>query len=99
MFRQIAPDGVVKKEAVDKSLSPSEAMESGVAKVEIDQTPRAVEGDDGEGGLAGEVVEGLVEATGCPFKGTDPRESVGPFVDPRGREEAREGCPFSGAKE
>ncbi|KAF1949204.1 hypothetical protein CC80DRAFT_497668 [Byssothecium circinans] len=79
MFRQIAPTGVVKKEAVDKSLAPADALDSDV-KVEIDQTPQV------KASATAELPERhppidmqkLVEGVGCPFAGTDPKEALGP---------------------
>lgn len=72
MFRQIAPDGVVKKEAVDKKLSPGEALDS-ETKVELDQTPRL--GEEGTTRLpdrtAAVDAQGVMAAAGCPFAGHD----------------------------
>jgi hypothetical protein len=89
MFRQIAPDGVVKKEAVDKKLSPSEAMDTDKA-AEIDQKPhpaekptttlpsRTVEGSKDAPTAATmqtPEAERLVAATGSQFAGTDPKDA------------------------
>jgi hypothetical protein len=91
MFRQIAPDGVVKKEAVDKSLSPDEAIDSETT-AEIDQKPRAAE-TSSESASASQA-EQLVEAAGCPFAGIAPGEAVAPFVNPTGASSG--GCPVTG---
>lgn len=79
MFRQIAPHGVVKKEAVDKNLSPGDALDS-EEKVEIDQTPRPLEGTF-NGTLPDRSVDAqkLAEEAGCPFAGTDPTKAAAPF--------------------
>jgi hypothetical protein len=80
MFRQIAPDGVTKKEAVNKSLTPGDAIDSD-QKAEIDQTPRPTEA------AAAKVPEDhpsvdaqdLMASAGCPFAGTNPKEAKAPF--------------------
>lgn len=72
MFRQIAPEGVVKKEAVDKSLSPEDAIDS-EHKAEIDQHPHPAENQKAAD------AEKLVEGSSCPFAGTNPKEAVAPF--------------------
>lgn len=99
MFRQIAPDGVVKKEAVDKKLSPSEAMDSSEA-AEIEQKPRAVKTStialpdrtvesSGPEPTAAKMessqAEQLVEMTGCPFSGTKQKDD-GFIAQPSGIE-------------
>lgn len=76
MFRQIAPDGVVKKEAVDKSLPPGDALDSD-SKVEIDQTPRPTEG--GSPLMAAGDAQKLMEAAGCPFAGHDGKTAAAPY--------------------
>ncbi|KAF2873002.1 hypothetical protein BDV95DRAFT_605581 [Massariosphaeria phaeospora] len=91
MFRQIAPDGVVQKDAVDKKLSPDAALDSD-CKVEIDQTPRPVEtptstaalpdrtrSSDSSTSQKADEAEKLVEAVACPFAGSHPKEAVAPF--------------------
>jgi len=72
MFRQIAPNGVVKKETVDKNLTPEEAWESErTEKPEVDANEHGmtedVEKHLKELGISpNEVVEGM----GCPFAGS-----------------------------
>ncbi|KAF2005244.1 hypothetical protein P154DRAFT_518772 [Amniculicola lignicola CBS 123094] len=78
MFRQIAPHGVMKKEAVDKSIPPTEAIDSD-QKVEIEQALKPVGMELPEGHPSVDV-EGLVEATGCPFAGGAGKEAVKPFL-------------------
>ena len=80
MFRQIAPNGVVKKEAVDKNLSPGDALDS-TAKAEIDQTPRAMEGGSTAVGdeSAGADVQQLMAVAGCPFAGHDGKSAVAQY--------------------
>jgi hypothetical protein len=73
MFRQIAPNGVVKKEAVDKTLSPDDALDSNKA-AEIEQKPTLKEDSDvvdvekhlAEMGLS---KDDLVDGVSCPFAG------------------------------
>ncbi|KAL5387657.1 hypothetical protein DPSP01_003453 [Paraphaeosphaeria sporulosa] len=80
MFRQIAPDGVVKKEAVDKSLSPGDALDSDTT-VEIDQTLRPTEGGSTtlpDRTSAGDAQK-LMEAAGCPFTGHDGKRAAAPY--------------------
>lgn len=102
MFRQIAPDGVVKKEAVDKNLSPDEALDSNQT-AEINQKPRPLETalpdrtkepaertPTAAGGDSSRA-EKLVEATGRPFAGTASREAVAPFLHPTGAEHVGSG--------
>ncbi|KAF2794080.1 hypothetical protein K505DRAFT_242876 [Melanomma pulvis-pyrius CBS 109.77] len=79
MFRQMAPAGVVRREAVDKSLSPADALDSEVG-VEMELRPRLagdVETRLADGGLSGEE---LVDSVGCPFAGTRSDEAMAPFV-------------------
>lgn len=80
MFRQIAPSGVVKKEAIDKKLSPGDALDS-PAKAEIDQTRRPMEeGSTAVGdGSTGANVQQLMAAAGCPFAGHDGKSAVAPY--------------------
>lgn len=80
MFRQIAPEGVIKKEAVDKSLSPGDALDSD-AKVEIDQTLRPTEGGATMPGgrTAADDAQKLMEAAGCPFAGHDGKKAAAPY--------------------
>jgi len=76
MFRQIAPDGVVKKDVVvDKKLSPDEALEtqtgSSEEKPESTELPAGIEAKVAglslaEGGLA------------CPFAGKVSKDDVAP---------------------
>lgn len=79
MFRQIAPDGVVQKDAVDKSLSPGDAIDSD-QKVEIDQKPRPLETSTGT--IPNDHLpvdtQRLMEGAGCPFAGTSPKEAAAP---------------------
>lgn len=75
MFRQIAPDGVVKKEAVDKNLSPGDALDSD-AKAEIDQKPQSVEG------VPAPDAQALMAAAGCPFASHDGKSAAAPY-EPR----------------
>jgi hypothetical protein len=80
MFRQIAPNGVVKKDAVDKTLTPGEAIDSD-QKVEIDQKPRPTEAALAtvpEGHPSVDAQE-LMAGAGCPFAGTNPKEAAAPF--------------------
>ena len=70
MFRQIAPTGVVKKEAVDKSLSPGDA---------IDAAPSATLPSGHPDVDAQKVAEGA----GCPFMGTSKEEGAKPFPPDR----------------
>lgn len=110
MFRQIAPDGVVKKEAVDKTLTPDQAIDAVTNTTEIDQTPRPIEAstltlpDRTVAPSAGSATaaqlqppqsQKLVEAMGCPFAGTDPKDAVKPFSHPTGS--SADGCPFMSA--
>ena len=83
MFRQIAPDGVVKKEAVDKSLSPGEAIDS-PSKVELDSAPRPA-GTSSE--LPTRSAEKLAEGAACPFAGTEPAKAKAPFPPTTATEE------------
>jgi hypothetical protein len=80
MFRQIAPNGVVKKDAVDKSLSPGDAIDSD-QKVEIDQKPRPVEGSTATipNNHPSVDAQKLMEGAGCPFAVTNPKEAVAPY--------------------
>lgn len=80
MFRQIAPDGVVKKDAVDKSLTPGDAIDSD-QKAEIDQTPRAKEAATATvpEGHPSVDAQDLMASAGCPFAGTSPKEAAAPF--------------------
>ncbi|KAF2639297.1 hypothetical protein P280DRAFT_402786 [Massarina eburnea CBS 473.64] len=77
MFRQIAPKGVVKKEAVDKSLAPADALDSDI-KVELDQTPQAKESSTSELPERHPPIDmqELVEGAGCPFAATNPKEAT-----------------------
>lgn len=74
MFRQIAPDGIVDKDAVDKSVPPGDALDNDT-KIEIDQTPRLTEGDS----ISGVEAQKLMEAAGCPFAGHDRKEAMAPY--------------------
>lgn len=80
MFRQIAPDGVVKKEAVDKSLSPGDALDS-ETKVEIDQAVWPAEGAQTRplDQKAAPDAQKLLDAVGCPFAGHDGKEATAPY--------------------
>ncbi|KAF2689619.1 hypothetical protein K458DRAFT_291994 [Lentithecium fluviatile CBS 122367] len=82
MFRQIAPDGVVKKDAVDKSLSPGDALDSDM-KAEIDQKPRPKETSTATpaipDGHPSVNAQKLMKDAGCPFAGTSPKEAVTPY--------------------
>ena len=80
MFRQIAPDGVVKKDAVDKSLTPGEAIDSD-QQVEIDQQPRPTEAAAAAVPNSHPSVDAqeLMATAGCPFAGTNPKEAAAPF--------------------
>lgn len=79
MFRQIAPNGVVKKEAVDKSLSPGDALDSD-AKAEIDQTLRPVEETAStlpdRTAASGSDAQKLMTGIGCPFAGQDGKKGI-----------------------
>ncbi|CAI6269553.1 unnamed protein product [Periconia digitata] len=77
MFRQIAPDGVVKKEAVDKGLSPEDALDS-ENKVELDQKLRVDESSYPANHPHIDALS-LAANAGCPFAETNPREEVSPF--------------------
>ncbi|KAL1605430.1 hypothetical protein SLS60_004980 [Paraconiothyrium brasiliense] len=77
MFRQIAPGGEVKKEAVDKNLSPGDALDSD-SKAEIDQMPRPRETALHDGTAAGDAQK-LMEAVGCPFAGHDGKKAGAPY--------------------
>ena len=95
MFRQIAPNGAVKKEAVDKGLTPDEAIDS-EKKVEIDQKPRPLETstitlpdrtvDSQQTPTQKGEAGNFLAATGCPFAGTDLKKALAPF--PPAAEEA-----------
>jgi hypothetical protein len=78
MFRQIAPDGVVKKEAVDKSLSPDEALGSNTA-VEIDQKSQPAETT-----LPVRLAASPTEDTEKHFAKMDADEAVAPYMNPTG---------------
>jgi hypothetical protein len=79
MFRQIAPSGVTKKEAVDKTLSPGDALDSAV-KVEIDQTPLPKVSESGLPEQHPPIdVQKLVEGAECPFAGTSTKEGAAPY--------------------
>jgi hypothetical protein len=83
MFRQIAPNGVVKKEAVDKKLTPDNALDSDKA-AEIEQKPTIKEDSDvidiekhlAEMGLS---ENDLIDGVGCPFAGTKSEEAKAAF--------------------
>ncbi|KAF2465983.1 uncharacterized protein BDR25DRAFT_306448 [Lindgomyces ingoldianus] len=51
MFRQLAPDGVVQKDAVDKSLSPSDALDSDAEKL-VESTSCPFTGTDPQSAVA-----------------------------------------------
>jgi hypothetical protein len=71
MFRQIAPDGVVKKDVVDKKLSPDEALEAQTEGAD-DKTLSA----ELEGKVAGlSLQEGSLA---CPFAGKVSKDDVTP---------------------
>lgn len=78
MFRQIAPEGVVKKEAVDKSLSPGDALDSDSRAVELSQKP-AVDETTLPANHPGKETMSLAEDVGCPFANTSPKEATAPF--------------------
>ena len=73
MFRQIAPNGMVSKEAVDKKLSPGEALDSSI-EAETDQRRQPTEGRS-----AAPDVQRLIAAAGCPFAGHDGKSAAAPF--------------------
>ncbi|KAF2741147.1 hypothetical protein EJ04DRAFT_530737 [Polyplosphaeria fusca] len=104
MFRQIAPDGVKKKESVDKTLVPDEAIDS-ERKVEIDQETRPLQTSTTTLPDRTKDAERLVQDTGRPFAGTDSKEAVAPgwskVSHPNAEassadaaEQSGSGCPF-----
>jgi hypothetical protein len=63
MFRQIAPDGIVKKEDVDKSLAPADALDAPAKDAEAEKTTLADRTLDASSLAA-------AAAAGCPFAAT-----------------------------
>jgi hypothetical protein len=99
MFRQIAPNGVVKKEAVDKKLTPDEALDAVQHSVEISTEARIKSGEAGTAMLE-EGVVGNENGSGDGEERKDGEEvvdGVGMKLDGEAERLVESvGCPFAG---